>query len=167
MLLMGDELGRSQRGNNNAYCQDNEISWFSWEVEPEKDLRSFWAQLIALRCQFSWIFSADTEIHWYRPDARLMAREDWEKWYARSVGCSFCRHDDEQLFVIFNMHDGELEYRFPGCELQDEPVPELTRFLFDTAKADPFDEHTTLTTPSYVVSPHSVVAFHMQRTEEL
>ena len=50
MLLGGDELGRTQRGNNNAWCQDNEISWFDWERRPRQaELREFTRRLIALR----------------------------------------------------------------------------------------------------------------------
>jgi glycogen operon protein len=91
MLLGGDELGRTQRGNNNAWCLDTELSWFDWELGPQQErLLAFTRRLIALR-QAHPVFrrtdflagegtkSGLPDVWWFRPDGRRMARRDWER----------------------------------------------------------------------------------------
>jgi glycogen operon protein len=91
MLLAGDELGRTQRGNNNAWCQDNEISWLEWTQTTEKaQLQAFARRLIALRRGHPTFrrrsFLAGKEhrgsgvpdTRWFRADARLMTNADWQ-----------------------------------------------------------------------------------------
>ena len=99
MLLGGDELGRTQRGNNNAYCQDNEISWFDWNLDGRRsELLQFVERLIKLRRRHP-VFSrrryvaADTltadglkEIIWLSPDGREMTESDWQPDFARCLG---------------------------------------------------------------------------------
>ena len=87
MLLGGDELGRTQRGNNNAYNQDNELSWFDWDATDEH-LVDFVAHLIAIRMSHptfrrtAWLHEHADELHdlvgWYRPDGTEMSSEDWK-----------------------------------------------------------------------------------------
>jgi glycogen operon protein len=90
MLLAGDELGRSQGGNNNAYCQDNEISWLDWDLdEADQQLHAFTRRLIEFRHDHPVVrretfFGGEPDaqglpdIWWFRPDGRRMARRDWE-----------------------------------------------------------------------------------------
>jgi glycogen operon protein len=91
MLLGGDELGRTQRGNNNAWCQDNETSWFDWNLDTERErLLAFTRRLIELRRRHpllhrSHFFAGRTingsglpDIWWFRPDGRRMAQHDWQ-----------------------------------------------------------------------------------------
>jgi glycogen operon protein len=99
MILGGDELGRTQRGNNNAYCQDNEISWFDWNLDGKRsELLQFVERLIKLRRRHP-VFSrrryvaADTltadglkEIIWLSPDGREMTESDWQQDFARCLG---------------------------------------------------------------------------------
>ena len=91
MLLHGDELGRSQRGNNNAYCQDTPLAWVDWSPEAvDEDLLDFTARLIAMRQEHPAFrrrrffqghdvrgATADDEIAWLRADGGLMSDEDW------------------------------------------------------------------------------------------
>ena len=101
MLCHGDELGRTQRGNNNAYCQDNEISWIDWELAREQQpLVEFTRRLIALRAAHPVLrrrrfFRGETatnaeqplpDLMWLRPDAREMTARDWQRDDAHSVG---------------------------------------------------------------------------------
>ena len=99
MLLSGDEMGRTQFGNNNAYCQDNEISWQDWSrAEQESQLLDFTSQLIALRrahpvfrrqhfFQGRQIRRGDLkDITWLRPDGQEMEDEEWNHAFARSLG---------------------------------------------------------------------------------
>jgi glycogen operon protein len=99
MLLGGDEFGRSQGGNNNAWCQDNEISWFDWEaVEGDGEVRAFTKQLIRLRAEHP-VFRRRRFLHgtgagdsglpdvwWLRPDGRRMTKADWDDGGTRLLG---------------------------------------------------------------------------------
>jgi glycogen operon protein len=99
MLLGGDEIGRSQQGNNNAYCQDNEISWFDWEIgETGWDMYNFVGDLIGvmqanpiLRRRAFFTGTAPTGMHtkdvtWIRPDGTEMTDDDWSTADRRSIG---------------------------------------------------------------------------------
>jgi len=99
MLLGGDEVGRTQHGNNNAYCQDNELSWFDWEIcETGWDMYKFVRDLIAvmqnnpiLRRRAFFTGQAPPGLHtkdvtWIRPDGTEMTTDDWEASDRRSIG---------------------------------------------------------------------------------
>jgi isoamylase len=97
MLLGGDELGRTQHGNNNAWCQDNEISWFDWE-SVDSDLLEFTKRLIRLRQEHpvfrraSFLTGREVrgsglpDVWWFRPDGRRMTQKDWQREDAHSLG---------------------------------------------------------------------------------
>jgi isoamylase len=88
LLLGGDELGRTQRGNNNAYCQDNEISWVDW-TQADRDLFEFVARVCRLRREDDVFrrtrFFAAGELRWLRPDGQPMEAADWSNPGARAV----------------------------------------------------------------------------------
>jgi isoamylase len=139
MLLGGDELGRSQGGNNNGYAQDNEISWYDWSLVDE-DLLAFTRGLIGLRHDHPvfrrrrWfegrpIHGEDvTDIAWLTPDGEIMAEEHWEESYARSLqvflyGEGIASPDahgtkvrDDSFLVLFNAHDEEIDFTLPGAD---------------------------------------------------
>jgi len=89
MLLSGDELGRTQRGNNNAYCQDNDISWIDWAC-TDAGLFAFCRRLITFRQRHPvfrrrrWL--TDAEAGWFRPDGQPMQNGDWDDPGARALG---------------------------------------------------------------------------------
>jgi glycogen operon protein len=134
MLLGGDELGRSQGGNNNAYCQDNEISWHDWEAVDE-DLLVFVRSLIALRREHPvfrrrrWFqgrpIRGALDIAWFRPDGVEMDDADWETGFARSVGVFWngdaipgCdergqRIVDDSFVLLLNAHDEDIGWVLP------------------------------------------------------
>ncbi len=101
MLVAGDEMGRSQRGNNNAYCQDNQLSWIDWralEEEPARELHGFLRGLLRLRRAHA-VFHRQrffvgriipgTEVRdvtWLRPDGGVMREADWQVGHARALG---------------------------------------------------------------------------------
>ena len=135
MLVAGDELGRTQRGNNNAYCQDNEISWLDWSSVDE-DLLAFTRSVIELR-QSHPVFHRRNwfqgrPIHgvgiedcaWFQPSGEEMSVEDWEVGYARSLGVfingAFLGIDDrgqritdDSFLLLFNAHNEPVEFRLP------------------------------------------------------
>jgi isoamylase len=134
MLLGGDEAGRSQGGNNNAWCQDNEISWLDWEG-TDAELIDFTRRLIALRRQEpvfgrrSFFSGRDEQgsglpdIVWMRPDGPAMTDEDWEREDAHALGAFLNGHeaepDDEtgepappadSFLLLFNAHHDGVEF---------------------------------------------------------
>jgi isoamylase len=95
MLLGGDELGRTQGGNNNAYCQDNEISWYDWD-DVDDEFLEWTTRIVAFRAAHP-VFRRRRWFHgrkirgiedmaWFRPDGEEMSDEDWEAGYAQAVG---------------------------------------------------------------------------------
>jgi isoamylase len=137
MLTMGDEIGRSQGGNNNAYAQDNEISWVDWD-SADVDLLEFTRRLIALRrehpvfrrrrwFQGSSVRGGNTEadIGWFTPAGTEMTDDDWRAGFARSLsvwlnGDAIPSRDqrgdrilDDDFLVLFNAGDETLTFTIP------------------------------------------------------
>jgi glycogen operon protein len=134
MLLGGDEFGRTQQGNNNAYCQDNDISWVHWDSVDET-LRAFTRELIALRREHPvfrrrhWFqgkpLRGTVDICWLRPDATEMDDADWESGFAKAMavfvnGDTIAERDargqavvDDSFLLVFNASDGEIEWTLP------------------------------------------------------
>ena len=120
LLLGGDEFARSQSGNNNAYCQDNELTWLDWNAAAKNsDLVDFTARLCRLREQHpvfrrrQFFSGAPAHEHdrddldWYRPDGQLMTPDDWGASFARSVTMALSgatgdhtRPDDPSLIML-------------------------------------------------------------------
>jgi glycogen operon protein len=100
MLLGGDEVGRTQRGNNNGYCQDSAISWFDWSA-PDGDLLGFTRKLVRLRKahpvfrrrRFLTGVEAD-ELSWYTPAGTRMTPDNWRDPNARSIALYLDGADD-------------------------------------------------------------------------
>jgi glycogen operon protein len=127
MLLAGDEIRRTQRGNNNAYCQDNELSWVDWEVgERAHGLLEFTRRLLRLRAEHP-VFrrsafltgeehrgSGAPDAWWFRPDGRRMSQADWARGDAFALGAFLNGAEiptltdegepiaDESFIVLFN-----------------------------------------------------------------
>ena len=153
MLLGGDELGRTQGGNNNAYCQDNEMSWFDWE-HVDEDMLEWCRRVTALRKAHAvfrrrrWFQGRkirDVEdLAWFRPDGEAMSEDDWETGFARAVGVFFNgeaiptpdayggRIVDDNFFVVFNASDAPIDWTIPDHQFGRAWVVELDTYL-DTA----------------------------------
>jgi glycogen operon protein len=119
MLCAGDESGRTQHGNNNAYCQDNPISWLDWSG-CEHEMLTFTRTLLTLRhdyaClrQATWFESTDPRIRWLRPDGEPMHDADWEVAHpARFTLALDCKDFDRpgSLLILFNADDRTHEFR--------------------------------------------------------
>jgi isoamylase len=112
LLLGGDELARTQRGNNNAYCQDNEISWIDWAA-GDADLAGFVATLCRLRREHAVFrrerFFADGELSWLRPDGGPMQAGDWSDPGARAVAVGGANG-----LLLVNAWWEPLTFRLPG-----------------------------------------------------
>ena len=101
MLLGGDELDHTQRGNNNAYCQDNEISWLKWQ---SNELVEFIGRLVALRTR-----CLDGDAVWFSPEGQLMTEEEWKLPYARCAGMLA-----RNALLLVNAHDGDIDFVLPA-----------------------------------------------------
>ncbi|GAA4421982.1 glycogen debranching protein GlgX [Actinokineospora soli] len=142
MLLHGDEIGRTQDGNNNAYCQDNELSWVDWSLaEANADLLEFTSRVIALRHAHPVFrrrrFFAGRpirrgdelrDIAWFTPSGREMTDEDWESGFGRCI-VTFLngegipdmdqrgeRVTDDSFLLCFNAHHEDIESTIPDGE---------------------------------------------------
>jgi isoamylase len=159
MLLAGDEMGRTQLGNNNAYCQDNEVSWVDWEAAgKQQDLIDFTRTLSQLRrahpvFRRRRFFSGQTapadgahgglqDIVWLTPAGRQMTDNDWHTGYARSLGV-FLNGDaitepgprgdtvrDQSFLLLFNANREPVTFVLPGRRFGD-----AWDALIDTASA--------------------------------
>ncbi|PRY14192.1 glycogen operon protein [Pontibacter ummariensis] len=136
MLVAGDEVSRTQFGNNNAYCQDNEISWINWE-KADTDLLAFTRKLIDLRknhpvfCRRRWFQGQPIkgvgveDIAWFLPEGTEMTEENWNHDFAKSLGVFLSGRGihsrgpkgeqivDDSFYVIFNAHYEPLKYKLP------------------------------------------------------
>ena len=155
MLNAGDEMGRTQRGNNNGYCQDDEISWFDW-TRVDEDLLEFTRAIMKLRkdhpifrrrrwFQGQAIHGGDVkDLAWFKPDGAEMNDEDWNVGFAKSLGVflngrAIARPDfrgdpitDDSFYVVFNAHHEKLRFTLP-------PAKFAARWMqvFDTSTGDP------------------------------
>ena len=136
MLLGGDEFRRTQGGNNNAYCQDNETSWHDWSfLEKYSDIFRFTCGMIAFRKAHPVLsterFYTDDEIHWYSPQGEL---PNWADPKAKQLACMI--HEDAEctLYFMFNASDEVVDFRLPNI---------LSKFQWyltiDTSRESPQD----------------------------
>jgi glycogen operon protein len=179
MLVHGDELGRTQGGNNNVYAQDNETSWIDWERARDFEvLTDFTARLTELRHKhpvfrrrrfFKGRPVAGTEfqdIGWFRPAGESMTDDDWESGFAKSVGV-FLNGDairepdsrgeqvrDDSFFLLFNGHHEPMDFLIP-----DIGVAESWRVVVDTSAPllDDAEARAVKTGESMPVEARSVI----------
>jgi glycogen operon protein len=138
MLLMGDEVGRTQGGNNNAYCQDNQMNWLKLDdLDPrDADFLDFTRDLVALR-RSHLLFRLPTFLHnrpagarnvevtWLRPDGAEMQERDWHP-EARALGMQLSDRDG-QILMLLNSHFEQIKFRLPAGDW---------RQLLDTATGE-------------------------------
>jgi glycogen operon protein len=174
MLLAGDELGRTQRGNNNAYCQDNEVSWIDRDT-ADRELLEFTQGLIALRRRHPvfrrrrWFMGrsirgeAATDVGWFRPDGTEMSEQDWQAAFAKALGVLLNgeaiaspdrrgrRVHDDDFLVLFNAGADAVRFRIPEALQEREWVEVL-----DTANARLDRREPAVEVGPIVVSARSV-----------
>ncbi len=157
MLCAGDEFARTQEGNNNAYCQDNELSWLSWEPTPEgKQLREFTKKLIRLRADHP-IFrrpkffqgrrirgSEIRDVMWFNPGGNEMTEEEWASPFVRCLAMLLSGDSidvlsfegtpirDETFLLLINAHYEPIAFVLPGQQDLE------WQMVLDTASPDGF-----------------------------
>jgi isoamylase len=150
MLLGGDEFGRTQHGNNNVWCQDNELSWFNWDLDAEaRDQLAFTKRLIALRQSHpvfrrrQFLSGQDLEgsglpdVWWFRTDGRKMAARDWDEGTPVvgmflngeeiiTPGARGERIVDDSFLILFNAHHEDVTFTLPNRRFGQRWTCELT-----------------------------------------
>ena len=185
MLLAGDEIGRSQRGNNNAYCQDNELSWLDWELaDTNRALLRFTRRMVSLRAEHP-VFrrrdffqgrplhgSAIRDIVWLQPGGSEMTEQEWKQDHARALAV-FLAGDglndvdrrgrpvyDDSFLLMFNAHDDEVVFVVP---------PELVRspgiLLLDTSREDDLREAPFDASQPYALAGRSLALVYFEREQ--
>ncbi len=138
MLLGGDEFGRTQNGNNNTYCQDNELSWLNWEIDDEgKDLLDYVRLLIEIRKQHPVLRRKSffvgqklagrgvKDIFWIKPDGKEMRVKEWKESFGKSIGMMLVgdaipdvdshgkRIIDDSFLMLLNAHWEAIDFVMP------------------------------------------------------
>ena len=129
MLVAGDEMGRTQRGNNNAYCHDSELSWLDWERDADaRTLREFVHRLARLRAAHPAFRRRrySRNISWLNPAGAAMSEEQWKQPFARALGVFLSGRElperdergrpveDDDLLLLFNAHHDAVGFALPG-----------------------------------------------------
>jgi glycogen operon protein len=186
MLVAGDERGRTQKGNNNAYCQDNEISWMDWQ-KTDQDLLNFTKRLIHFYknhpafLRKRWFKGGPVnenleDIAWFLPEGRQMTQENWNHDFAKSLAV-YLNGDalrsqgpkgepitDDNFYIIFNAYHEPLHYKLPVKKYGRNWIKVLdtaANFIADEAMPGKHSSKTTIT-----VEGRSVVVLKQLRSEK-
>ncbi len=175
MIVAGDEYGRTQQGNNNAYCQDNEISWLDWAAKDES-LLQFTKQLIAFRkehptfCRRKWFQGMPIkgvgleDIAWFLPEGNEMEDSHWQHDFARSLavflngqGIRSLSDDgtkiiDNSFYIMFNAYWEPITYKLPHKKYSKQWVKMLDTNLDVIEAHETYDPETEV-----LVQPRSIV----------
>ena len=126
MILAGDEFGHTQRGNNNAYCQDNELTWLDWDNRDE-ELEAFTRKLIALRKAYPHFTqteflhgntlngSAISDVEWLSPDGDTLQTHQWENPNLSCLGLALSMQGQDTLIIVINRGD-ERDFHLPNTK---------------------------------------------------
>ncbi len=176
MLLSGDEAGRTQGGNNNAYCQDNEISWFAWD-RIDEDLLAYTTRLVALRGDHPvfrrrrWFLGrplrGTADILWLKPEGTEMTEADWNEHHETCVGMFLNgeaisspgprgeRVVDESFLVLFNASSEPRKWTVSG------PWGETWERVLDTALDGPDPDGDEPVRGDLVLTDRSVIVLRL------
>lgn len=160
MLLSGDEISKSKGGNNNTYCQDNEISWLNWDT-ADLQLLEFTQKLIHFRknhpvfCKRGWFKGQPIkgigleDIAWFMPNGGEMEEQHWREDFARSLGVFLNGKGihakgskgetilDDNFYVIFNGSDHTIDFKLPPAKFANH-----WEIVINTAHEDFVEDHT-------------------------
>jgi isoamylase len=178
MITAGDEFGRTQRGNNNAYCQDSEISWVNWKERGDDGvaLTRFVRKLLELRRKHP-VFrrskfltgkpvgdSGLKDVMWLTPEGREMATADWTAPKARCLGAlvfaakqpTTTSHDDDLFLMLMSARAEQISFALPEAKLHGR-----WRLVFDTARPDEESRNRMYESrKGYPMMPRSFVLLH-------
>jgi isoamylase len=173
MLCGGDELGRSQKGNNNAYCQDSELTWYNWDLDERKQkLLEFTRHVINLRHEHPVVErrnffqgrpirgSTTKDIMWLRSDGQEMSDQDWNSSWIRCIGLFLAGTvpgevdekgmplNDNSIVLILNSYHENVQFMVPNF-LEDK----IWHVVLDTCNVDLKPRSRTVNTGEYIPIP--------------
>ena len=182
MIAAGDEMGRTQQGNNNAYCQDNDTSWIDWNLDDERQaLLRFTERLIRFRAAHPVLRRRTffqgrklrgegvSDIHWYEPSGREMTDADWHLPNAKAIAALLVGDQitelnergetirDDTLFIMANASDAPVSYTLPSGRAGARWVRE-----FDTA-GDVLPGGLAVEMTTYEMQPRSIAVLRQAR----
>ena len=166
MLLSGDEFGHTQQGNNNAFCQDNKISWLNWN-EADIELQNFCKQLIQFRkqhpvfarhCWFKDGAANDKlpDVQWFLPNGKMIREDDWKNNASKCVGvflkgdavddCSYQEEklNDDNFFVVFNADKKQQKFKLPPQQYAKKWIKILDTCIETMQESDVIDCNTEI-----------------------
>jgi glycogen operon protein len=181
MIAHGDEVGRTQRGNNNVYCQDNELAWIDWTLaQDESHLLAFTSAVVSLRQEHAVFrrrrfFAGDAahggksdlgDIEWFSPDGTEMDENDWRNGYARTLmvflnGQAIPEPDshgqrilDSDFLLLFNAHSAPVDFALPPAQYGT-----TWRIRLDTSRPGPSSDAQPdwLAATTHAVAGRSIV----------
>jgi isoamylase len=162
MLLAGDEFGRTQGGNNNVYCQDNEIGWMQWADRDGhgENLQAFVTSLIRLRQENAILRRASYRdgcvIKWFNPVGGEQVDEHWDDDGALTIGLSLdfeaCEQGAKHALVLFNAFDGEVDFALPT-----KPDGATWSVVLDTCDGSIGTDNGRVASGNYVLEARSLV----------
>ena len=162
-ILGGDEMCRTQNGNNNAYCQDNEISWFDWNMNCEKeDMLTFTKQLIQLRKEYNFLASNDKNTRWFSTNADDMQYAHWTDPHAKAFMVRIKSKDEsKRLLILFNSSSSAVNFN-------------MTKYIgkyhliFDTSRNNGIgkEEYKEWSLDHYLLENHSMAMFEVDGYED-
>jgi glycogen operon protein len=181
MISGGDEFGRTQNGNNNAYCQDNEITWFNWNLSPEqKSLLEFFQKLLKLRKSSPVLKrrkffhgrpirgSKINDISWFSPSGQEMTDDEWNSDFVRSIGVRLSGDAineldargkplvGDTLLIIFNAHFESVPFVLPFHR-------EGIHFFMELNTAmEPFEPNVHTDGGTFIMEGRSMVIFSLK-----
>jgi glycogen operon protein len=185
MILGGDELSHTQIGNNNAYCQDNQITWLNWELDGTKrDFLEFVRRIIRIRLEqpvlrrrrFFHGRAADAgrakDLTWLNPSGQEMTDADWNAGFVRTLGVllngdAIVETDErgerivgDSLLVLLNAHDGAIPFTVPALRL-DEPWVVLLDTAEPSSNQLPGNMHTVAGNGKYELHARSLALLRL------
>lgn len=186
MILGGDESSQTRGGNNNTYCQDNEISWMHWDMdETQRSILKFTRSLIQFRKEHP-VFRRRSffrgrsmrdpnlrDIAWFRPDGKEMSREDWVNPAARCLGMVLAGDvmnefddrgnsiSDNTMLLLINAHWEPISFVMPPSRVAEkwDSFEAVWRLEFDTAAPDPPHHPSVKSGTAYDLQPRTLAAF--------
>ena len=191
MIAHGDEVGRTQNGNNNVYCQDNELAWIDWKLaENESHLLAFTSAVVSLRQEHAVFrrrrfFAGDAahggksdlgDIEWFSSDGTEMDEDDWRNGYARTLmvflnGQAIPEPDphgqrimDSDFLLLFNAHSAPVDFALPPAQ-----YGATWRIRLDTTVADPssVDQQNWVAATTHPVAGRSIVVLEAVPTAKV
>lgn len=162
-ILAGDEFGNSQNGNNNVYCQDNEIAWLDWRnLEKEKEFFEFVKYMIAMRKKYPVLYSRELlqeedKINGSVPYVSYHGANAWQvqnERQSRQLGVYYHGNDDTDCFIAYNMHWKKQKFALPLLDKEKKWYP-----VFSTADEKFAEEYTGVEQREIVVDGRTIVMF--------